>query len=124
MTKYIIALLLGLASPALAAEVTAITVPVGSIVHVTVLQNGVAVAPGMVTWFSPGTIPIGTITARRLRELEARREAVGDFELCTSLHFGGAPYELAEISMRLNAKEVIPVLKSWKSTLPVASEAQ
>jgi hypothetical protein len=55
--------------------------------------------------------------------LEARREAVGDFELCTSLHFGDA-YELAKSLMRRYAKGVLPVLKSWKSTLPVASEVQ
>ena len=50
---------------------------------------------------------------RILRELEARREAVGEFELCTAFRFGGTPYELAESSMRLYAKEVVPVLKSW-----------
>jgi alkanesulfonate monooxygenase SsuD/methylene tetrahydromethanopterin reductase-like flavin-dependent oxidoreductase (luciferase family) len=52
---------------------------------------------------------------RILRELEARREAVGEFELCTSFRFGGTPYELAESSMRLYANEVLPVLKSWGS---------
>ena len=50
---------------------------------------------------------------RILRELEARRAAVGEFELCTSFRFGGTPYELAERSLRLYAKEVLPVLKSW-----------
>jgi alkanesulfonate monooxygenase SsuD/methylene tetrahydromethanopterin reductase-like flavin-dependent oxidoreductase (luciferase family) len=50
---------------------------------------------------------------RILRELEARRAAVGEFELCTSFRFGGTPYDLAERSLRLYAKEVLPVLKSW-----------
>ena len=50
---------------------------------------------------------------RILRELETRRAAVGEFELCTSFRYGGTPYELAESSMRLYAKEVLPVLKSW-----------
>jgi hypothetical protein len=61
---------------------------------------------------------------RRLHELEARQEAVGDFELCTSLHFGDAPYVLAKSSMRLYAKGGLPVLKSWKTTPPVASSEQ
>lgn len=59
-----------------------------------------------------------------LREPEARREAVGHFELCTSFRFGGAPHEFAESSMRLYAKEILPALKSWNSTLPVASATQ
>jgi alkanesulfonate monooxygenase SsuD/methylene tetrahydromethanopterin reductase-like flavin-dependent oxidoreductase (luciferase family) len=50
---------------------------------------------------------------RILRELEARREAVGEFELCTSFRFGGTPCELAESSLKLYAKEVLPVLKRW-----------
>jgi hypothetical protein len=49
---------------------------------------------------------------RILRELEARREAVGEFELCTAFRFGGVPFELAESSMRLYTKEILPVLKS------------
>src|SRR6185437_12874418 len=42
---------------------------------------------------------------RILRELETRRQVVGDFELATSFRFGGIPYEVAEKSMRLFAKE-------------------
>jgi len=51
---------------------------------------------------------------RILRELQARREAIGEFELNTAFRFGGVPYELAERSMKLFAKEVLPVLKSWR----------
>jgi hypothetical protein len=59
---------------------------------------------------------------RILRELEVRREAVGEFELCTSFRFGGTPYELAERSLRLYAKEVLPVIKAWGA--PVAAAAK
>jgi alkanesulfonate monooxygenase SsuD/methylene tetrahydromethanopterin reductase-like flavin-dependent oxidoreductase (luciferase family) len=59
---------------------------------------------------------------RILREIEARRAAVGEFELCTCFRFGGTPYELAERSLRLYAKEVLPVLQSWGA--PVAAAAK
>jgi hypothetical protein len=52
---------------------------------------------------------------RILRELETRRQVVGDFELATSFRFGGIPYEVAEKSIRLFAKEVLPVLHSWET---------
>ena len=51
---------------------------------------------------------------RVLRELEARRAVVGDFELNVSFRFGGIPYPKAEASMRLFAEEVLPVLKTWQ----------
>jgi alkanesulfonate monooxygenase SsuD/methylene tetrahydromethanopterin reductase-like flavin-dependent oxidoreductase (luciferase family) len=50
---------------------------------------------------------------RMLRELEARRATVGAFEMATSFRFGGIPYDAAEKSMRLFAREVLPVLKTW-----------
>jgi alkanesulfonate monooxygenase SsuD/methylene tetrahydromethanopterin reductase-like flavin-dependent oxidoreductase (luciferase family) len=50
---------------------------------------------------------------RILRELEARRGVIGDFELNTAFRFGGIPYATAEASLRLFAKEVLPVLKTW-----------
>ena len=56
-------------------------------------------------WGTPGRV---------LRELQARREVIGEFELNTAFRFGGVPYELAERSMKLFAKEVLPVLKSWR----------
>jgi alkanesulfonate monooxygenase SsuD/methylene tetrahydromethanopterin reductase-like flavin-dependent oxidoreductase (luciferase family) len=61
---------------------------------------------------------------RILRELETRRDAVGDYELCTCFRFGGTPYPLAESSLRLYAKEVLPVLKSWGAPAQPAAAAQ
>jgi hypothetical protein len=55
--------------------------------------------------------------------MEERRAAIGEFELCTSFRFGGTPYDLAERSLRLYAKEVLPVLKSWGAT-PAAAAAK
>jgi hypothetical protein len=48
-----------------------------------------------------------------LRAYDARRELLGEFELNSSFRFGGIPLPKAEASMRLFAKEVLPVLKSW-----------
>jgi hypothetical protein len=48
-----------------------------------------------------------------LRGLEARRKLLGDFELNVSFRFGGTPYEVAERSLKLFAKEVLPVVKTW-----------
>jgi alkanesulfonate monooxygenase SsuD/methylene tetrahydromethanopterin reductase-like flavin-dependent oxidoreductase (luciferase family) len=48
-----------------------------------------------------------------LRAYEARRALLGDFELNSSFRFGGIPFAKAEASLRLFAKEVLPVLKSW-----------
>ena len=48
-----------------------------------------------------------------LRGLEERREIVGDFELNVAFRFGGIPLPIAERSLKLFAKEVLPVLKSW-----------
>ena len=47
-----------------------------------------------------------------LRGLEERRSLLGNFEMNVSLRFGGIPFELAEQSPRLFAKEVLPVVKS------------
>lgn len=56
------------------------------------------------TWGTPDHI---------LRELETRRETIGDFELNVAFRFGGVPYEIAERGLRLFAREVLPVLKTW-----------
>ena len=45
--------------------------------------------------------------------LESRKKVLGNFEQSTSFRFGAIPYEQAEQSMRLFAKEVLPVLKTW-----------
>jgi hypothetical protein len=55
---------------------------------------------------------------RILRELEARRAVIGEFELDTAFRFGGIPYDTAETSLRLFAREVLPVLQSWKADAP------
>jgi alkanesulfonate monooxygenase SsuD/methylene tetrahydromethanopterin reductase-like flavin-dependent oxidoreductase (luciferase family) len=55
---------------------------------------------------------------RILRELESRRALLGDFELNTAFRFGGIPYHHAEASLRLFAKEVLPVLKTWQAAVP------
>jgi hypothetical protein len=59
---------------------------------------------------------------RILRELAARRGVIGDFELNVSFRFGGIPYDEAEASLRLFAREVMPVLKSWQSPAAKAAE--
>jgi alkanesulfonate monooxygenase SsuD/methylene tetrahydromethanopterin reductase-like flavin-dependent oxidoreductase (luciferase family) len=48
-----------------------------------------------------------------LGRLESRRKVLGAYEQSTSFRFGGISYADAEKSMRLFAKEVLPVLKSW-----------
>jgi hypothetical protein len=50
---------------------------------------------------------------RTLRELESRRAVIGEFELDTGFRFGGIPHDTAEKSLRLFAKEALPVLQSW-----------
>ena len=61
---------------------------------------------------------------RILRELEARRAVIGEFELDTAFRFGGIPYETAETSLRLFAKEVLPVLQSWKTEAMTSAAAE
>jgi alkanesulfonate monooxygenase SsuD/methylene tetrahydromethanopterin reductase-like flavin-dependent oxidoreductase (luciferase family) len=58
-----------------------------------------------------------------LRTLEERRAAVGEFELCTSFRFGGTPYPLAEQSLRLYAKEVLPVIQKWDAAPAKVADA-
>lgn len=48
-----------------------------------------------------------------LEKFRARYDIIGSFELATCFRFGGIPYEEAEASMKLFAKEVLPELKSW-----------
>ena len=52
---------------------------------------------------------------RILRQLEERRKVVGDFELNVSFGFGSTPMEVSEAELKLFAKEVLPVLKTWKA---------
>ena len=52
---------------------------------------------------------------RILRELDARRRVIGEFELNAAFRFGAVPFDIAERGLNLFAKEVLPVLKSWRS---------
>ena len=52
-------------------------------------------------------------TDRNFRGLEERRAALGDFVLKVAFRFGGTPFEMAERSLALFAKEVLLVLKGW-----------
>jgi hypothetical protein len=47
------------------------------------------------------------------RGLEERRNLIGHFELNVSFRFGGTPYDVSERGLKLFAKEVMPVLKTW-----------
>ena len=65
-------------------------------------------------WGTPDRVP---------RELESRRQMIGDFEPNASFRFGGLPYEKADALLNLFAKEVLPVLKTWHAPA-VAHAAQ
>ena len=45
-----------------------------------------------------------------LERLHARREVVGDHDLTCCFRYAGLPYDDAEASMRLFAREVLPAL--------------
>ncbi len=60
---------------------------------------------------------------RILRELESRRAVIGEFELDTAFRFG-IPYDTAEKSLRLFAKEVLPVLQSWTAEATASAAAE
>jgi alkanesulfonate monooxygenase SsuD/methylene tetrahydromethanopterin reductase-like flavin-dependent oxidoreductase (luciferase family) len=68
------------------------------------LEGAVAGFMQAASWGTPDKI---------LRGLEERRKVVGDFELNVAFRFGGTSYEVSERGLRLFAKEVLPVLKSW-----------
>jgi alkanesulfonate monooxygenase SsuD/methylene tetrahydromethanopterin reductase-like flavin-dependent oxidoreductase (luciferase family) len=48
-----------------------------------------------------------------LRGLEDRRKLLGDFEMNVAFRFGGTPLAVSERGLKLFAKEVLPVVKSW-----------
>jgi alkanesulfonate monooxygenase SsuD/methylene tetrahydromethanopterin reductase-like flavin-dependent oxidoreductase (luciferase family) len=70
------------------------------------LEGAVAGFMQAASWGTPDKI---------LRGLEARRKVIGDFELNVAFRFGGIPFEIAERGLKLFAKEVLPVLKSWRA---------
>ena len=59
-----------------------------------------------------------------LKMFDERRAIVGEFELATSFRFGGTPYQFAEDGLKLYAKEVLPVLHSWKHEALAAKAAE
>jgi alkanesulfonate monooxygenase SsuD/methylene tetrahydromethanopterin reductase-like flavin-dependent oxidoreductase (luciferase family) len=78
------------------------------------LEGAVAGFMKAASWGSPDRI---------LREVENRRNVVGDFELNAAFRFGGIPFEKSKAALQLFAKEVLPVLKSWKAAAaPRAAE--
>ncbi len=68
------------------------------------LEGAVAGFMQAASWGTPDKI---------LRGIEARRKILGDFEMNVAFRFGGTPYEVSERGLKLFAKEVLPVLKSW-----------
>ena len=48
-----------------------------------------------------------------LRKFEARREQMGATDCLVAFRFAGMPFEVAERSQALFAKEVLPVLQTW-----------
>jgi alkanesulfonate monooxygenase SsuD/methylene tetrahydromethanopterin reductase-like flavin-dependent oxidoreductase (luciferase family) len=56
-----------------------------------------------------------------LRGLEERHRLLGDFELNVAFRFGGTPYKVSERGLKLFAKEVLPVVKSWVAEPKVAA---
>jgi alkanesulfonate monooxygenase SsuD/methylene tetrahydromethanopterin reductase-like flavin-dependent oxidoreductase (luciferase family) len=50
-----------------------------------------------------------------LDKMDARRKAIGDFDLTIQVSYGGLGGEQAEKSMRLFAQQVLPELRSWKA---------
>jgi hypothetical protein len=69
------------------------------------LEGAVAGFMQAASWGTPDRI---------LRGLEDRRSLLGLFELNVAFRFGGTPYEVSKRGLRLFAKEVLPVLKSWE----------
>jgi hypothetical protein len=49
-----------------------------------------------------------------LRGIEERRKLLGDFEMNVAFRFGGTPLEVSERGLKLFAKEVLPVIKTWQ----------
>ena len=70
------------------------------------LEGAVAGFMQAASWGTPDKI---------LRGLEQRRQTLGDFEMNVAFRFGGTPYAVSERGLKLFAKEVLPVVKGWKS---------
>ena len=50
-----------------------------------------------------------------VRQLWPQRRVIGEFELNAAFRFGGVPFDIAERGLKLFAKVVLPVLKSWRT---------
>ena len=68
------------------------------------LENSAKIYTGIQAWGTPEQL---------LEKLRHRRALLGDFELSLICHYGGMPVEVAEQSLRLFAKEVLPELHRW-----------
>jgi alkanesulfonate monooxygenase SsuD/methylene tetrahydromethanopterin reductase-like flavin-dependent oxidoreductase (luciferase family) len=71
------------------------------------LEGAVAGFMKAASWGTPDKI---------LRGIEERQRLLGEFELNVAFRFGGTPYEVCERSLKLFAKEVLPVLKALPAT--------
>ena len=69
------------------------------------LEGAVAGFMQAASWGTPDKI---------LRGLEERRHLLGDFELNVAFRFGGTPHDVSERGLKLFAREVLPVLKTWE----------
>jgi hypothetical protein len=78
------------------------------------LEGAVAGFMQAASWGTPDKI---------LRGLEARRYLIGNFELNVAFRFGGTPFDVAERGLKLFAREVLPVLKSWAPVQPEKAAA-
>ena len=68
------------------------------------LETAARVYCGVNSWGTPERI---------IDELRARRELIGDFELNLVANFGGMPFDEAEASLELFAREVLPEIQRW-----------
>ncbi|MBI2802051.1 MAG: LLM class flavin-dependent oxidoreductase [Gammaproteobacteria bacterium] len=59
-----------------------------------------------------------------LRKFEERFNFMGQYGVLCVFRYGGAPLEVAMNSMKLFAKEVMPVLRTWRSAAEVAPLAR
>jgi hypothetical protein len=75
------------------------------------IEGAVAGFMRAASWGTPDKILAG---------LEERREIVGDFELSVAFRFGG----IAERSLKLFAKEILPVVKGWRNEANARAAAE
>jgi alkanesulfonate monooxygenase SsuD/methylene tetrahydromethanopterin reductase-like flavin-dependent oxidoreductase (luciferase family) len=58
-----------------------------------------------------------------LRKFEERWQLMGPYGVLCSFRFAGMPFEVAERSIKLFAKEVLPVLRTWTAEQPPRAAA-